>query len=179
MNKTGNAFLPMMIVMILSFVILGQWDQGVMLKNYINPFLNPTMGFILKWNVSLGMTFLIFIITVITTFIQKYTTDQEELKKIREEQKTIQEEMKKNKQDQKKIEELTKRNMELVSKTFSMTSKSILITGIPLILLYRWFNDYFVSINNMKIFGFFGWIWFYILASLIFSSLLRKWLKVY
>ncbi|NMB66832.1 hypothetical protein GYA25_02130, partial [Candidatus Woesearchaeota archaeon] len=75
MNKMGNAFLPMMIIMLLSFLILGQWDQGFMLKNYINPILNPSFGALLKYNISLGMTILVFIITLITTLIQKHTTD--------------------------------------------------------------------------------------------------------
>jgi uncharacterized membrane protein (DUF106 family) len=174
-----NAFLPMIIIMTLSILILGQWDQGIMLKNYINPILNPSFGFILNYNVFLGMTFIILMITFITTLIQKYTTNQEELKKIREEQKQIQEEMKKNKENPKKIEELTKKNMELMSKTFSINNKSLLITGIPLILLYRWFNDYFIMLNNPKFFGFLGWIGYYIIMSILFSIPLRKLLKVY
>jgi uncharacterized membrane protein (DUF106 family) len=181
---------PIFLIMAASILIAELWNQIPIIKNSVDSALNPSLGVLLKWNLglgtpanwnfdlSLGATIIIFFITFITTLIQKYATDQKALKELREEQKKIQEEMKQNRDNPQKMSELSKKQMEFIPKTFRLTSRSILYTGIPLILFYRWFNDIFTSLNNPLIFGIFSWFLFYIIAAMVFSTILRKVLKV-
>jgi uncharacterized membrane protein (DUF106 family) len=121
---------------------------------------------------------IVFLITLITTVIQKYATDQKALKELKEEQKLLNEEMKKFRADPEKMMELNKKNMEIIPKTFKLTSRSILFTGIPFILFFRWFNDFFITKGSPLFFGFLSWFWFYFIFAMVFSGILRKYMKV-
>lgn len=166
------------VIMLASLVIASLWDTVPQIKNSIHYVLDPSAGFLLNWNLWIGMAIIVLIITFLTTIVQKYTTDQKALKEIRDEQKKTQKEIKENKGNPQKIMELQKKNMSAIPKQFKLSMGSIAYTGIPFILLFRWFNDYFLLAGNPKIFGFLGWFWFYLIASIIFSSLLKKWMKV-
>jgi len=132
----------------------------------------------LRWNLIIGMLLVVFFITLITTLIQKYATDQKALKELKHEQKILQEEMKKYRDNPAKISELSKKQMEFIPRTFKLTSRTVLFTGIPFILFFRWFYDFFSAMGEPKFFGFLSWFWFYLIFTLIFSSILRKVLKV-
>lgn len=176
-SKQGS-FLPIVIVMFASMIIAFEWDNVPAIKNAVHAVLNPSAGALLNWNLDIGMLIIVFIITLITTLIQKYTTDQKALKELREEQKLLQQEMKKYENHPEKIAELSKKQMEIIPKTFKLTSRAILFTGIPFILFFRWFNDFFIAMGDPKFFGFFNWFWFYFIFTLVFSGFLRKWMKV-
>ena len=97
---------------------------------------------------------------------------------MKKEQKILQEEMKKYKDNPEKIMELQKKQLEFIPKTMKLSMRAIAYTGIPLILSFRWFMDYFELIPEFKFFGFFTWFWFYLVFSIIFSSVLRKIMNV-
>ena len=166
----------MLIVMVLSFVIAGMWDKPI-IKNSVHFVLDPTAGKLLNVNYYFGMILIVLILTLITTLAQKYGTNQEELRKIKQEQKILQEEMKKYKEHPAKLLELQKKQFEFIPKTMDLTMKPLVYTIVPLILFFRWFQDYF-SIINFKFFGLLSWFWFYLIASIVFSSILRKVFKV-
>jgi uncharacterized membrane protein (DUF106 family) len=168
-----------LIIMLLSLGIASLWDKFPAIKNSVHYILDPSAGFLLNWNLAIGMSIIVLIITILTTIIQKYTTDQKTLKELRDEQKEIQKQIKENKNNPQKIMELQKKQWAGFPKQFKLNMVSIVYTGVPFILLFRWFNDYFISNGNIKIFGFLGWFWFYLIASIIFSSILKKWIKVY
>ena len=86
--------------------------------------------------------------------------------------------MQKYRDNPSKVLELNKQSMKLMGDMMSITMRSSFITIIPLILLFRWFMDYFAQIPDFRFFGFFTWFWFYLLSVIIFSSILRKVLKV-
>jgi len=86
--------------------------------------------------------------------------------------------MKECKNNPQKVMELQKKQWASFPKQFKLNMVSIAYTGVPFILLFRWFNDYFISNGNPKLFGFLGWFWFYLIASIIFSSGLKKWWDV-
>jgi uncharacterized membrane protein (DUF106 family) len=176
-NKRGS-YLPIILMMFGSYLLFAFWDKITFLKNGVHSALDPSIGVLLQWNLTIGMLIVVFIIAVITTLIQKYTTDQKALKELKEEQKILQEEMKKFKDNPEKIAELSKKQMEFMPKTFRLTSRSILYTGLPFILFFRWFSDFFTTMGNPLFLGFMTWFWFYFVSTIIFSSLLRKWLKV-
>ncbi len=176
-NKKGS-FLPIIIVMIASLLIASFWDKASFIKDSVHAILDPTAGVLLSWNIEIGMIFIIFLITLITTLLQKYATDQKALKELKQEQKILQEEMKKYKDNPEKVAELSKKQFEFVPKTFKLTSRAILFTGIPFILFFRWFSDFFNALGNPKFFGFLSWFLFYLIFAMVFSSILRKVLKV-
>ena len=166
----------MLIVMLASFVVAGLWNQDI-IKNSVHFVLDPSAGSLMNFNPTLGMIIIVFLITLITTIVQKYGTDQAALKQIKNEQKKMQEEAKKYKSDPGKMMEFNKKQFEHMPKMFEMTMKPLVYTMVPFILFFRWFNDYFL-INIVKFLGFFSWFWFYLILSLIGSSIWRKILKV-
>jgi uncharacterized membrane protein (DUF106 family) len=176
-NKKGG-FLPIVLVMFASLFIAGYWDKILWIKNSVHFALDPSLGILLQWNLVVGMTIIVFLITLITTVVQKYATDQKALKELKEEQKLLQEEMKKYEKNPEKIAELSKKQFEFIPKTFKLTSRAVLFTGIPFILFFRWFTDIFTAMGEPKFFGFMSWFWFYFIGTMIFSGFLRKWMKV-
>ena len=177
-NQGKGGFFPIILITIISLVMASFWDRIPFMKNAVHAALDPSAGALLRWNLTIGMILVVFIITLITTLIQKYGTDQKALKELKHEQKLLQEEMKKYRDNPAKISELSKKQMEFIPKTFKLTSRTILFTGIPFILFFRWFYDFFAVIGQPKFFGFLSWFWFYLIFTLIISSILRKVMKV-
>ena len=177
MNKEGS-FKPIVIVLVFSMIIALFWKDLTFLSNIIHAILDPSAGALIIWNLHIGMLIIIFILTLATTLIQKYTTDQKTLRELRKEQKELQEEMKKYKDDPHKIMEFQKKSFEAMPKTLKLSMRSIAYTSIPLILFFRWFYDFFIGIGDPKFFGFLGWFLFYLIFTLIFSSIFKKVLKV-
>lgn len=161
------------IVMGVSLLIAFYWDTFTIVKDTVHTVLDPTMGAVLDWNANVGMILVAAVIGLIVILLQKYTTDQETLRKIKKEQKLLQEEIKKFKHDPEKVMELNKKQLEFLPKTMDITLRPIIYTSIPIILLFRWFHDYFTT-NPVQIFGFLGWIWAYLIFSIIFTSIFRK-----
>ena len=106
MNKQGS-FWPIILVTVLSLVMAVYWDKIPFVKNAVHAVLNPSAGALLHWNLTIGMLLVTFVITLITTLIQKYATDQKALKELWAEQKLLQEETKKFKDNPEKMSELS------------------------------------------------------------------------
>jgi uncharacterized membrane protein (DUF106 family) len=85
----------------------------------------------------------------------------------------MQEDLKKLEVGSKEHSELSMKSLKFVGPMFKLSMRPIIYTAIPIILLFRWFTDYF-SLVDFKFFGFLSWFWFYLLGSIIFSSVLRK-----
>jgi len=182
MDKKGS-FWPIILITVLSLALAYWWDKIPFVKNAVHVALDPSAGALLIWNLNIGMLIVVFIITLITTLIQKYATDQKALKELRAEQKLLQEEMKKFKDDPARISELSKKQLEFIPRTFKLTSRTVLFTGIPFLLFFRWFYDFFAGLeqqlgHSIVFLGFLPWFWFYLIFTLIFSSILRKVMKV-
>lgn len=177
MNKEGS-FKPIIFVMLASLAIAFFWDSTPWIKDSVHGVLNPSAGALLTWNLVLGMMLIVFLITLMTTLVQKYATDQKTLREMKKEQKILQEEMKKYKEHPEKLMELQKKQFAFVPKTMKLSMRAIMFTGIPFILFFRWFGDFFTTMGNPKFFGFMSWFLFYILFSIIFSSIFRKIFKV-
>jgi len=180
MNTQGKegSFKLLFVIMLSSLAIAGLWDKIPSIKNSVHAILNPTAGVLFDWNVTWGMIVIIFILTLITTLFQKYATDQETLREMKKEQKAMSEEMKQYKGHPEKLMEFQKKQFQYIPKMMKLTMRPMIFTGIPLILFFRWFMDVFNTMGNPKFFGFFNWFWFYLVMSIIFSSILRKVLKV-
>jgi uncharacterized membrane protein (DUF106 family) len=181
-NKEGS-FRVILIVMFLTMIIAFNWDNWAWLKDSIHFILNPTAGALLDWKLEIGMAIIVLIITVLTTLVQKYATDQDKLKELKKEQKKLQAEIKKHKSEPKKMQELQRKQMEMMPKTMKLSMRGIIFTGIPFVLFFRWFDDYFTALEAstglpVRFLGFINWFWFYLIVTLIFSSILRKKMNV-
>ena len=176
-NKEGS-FKLIGIVMAISVLIALLWNQLPWLKSAIHSVLDPSAGALLGWNLTLGMLIIVLIISLLTTIVQKYATDQKTLKELKKESKEIQKKMKELEKGSKEYSELTINSMKLLPRQMKLSMRAVAYTGVPFILLFRWFNDYFIAAGSPHFLGFLSWFWFYLLATLIFSGFLRKWFDV-
>ncbi len=185
MNKEGS-YKPLIFVMLLSLLIAFLWNvkSFSFIQSSVHFVLDPSLGALLHWNLTIGMLILVLFISVISIVAQKYGTDQKTLKEIRKEQKKMQEEMKEVREHPEKMAELNKKQMDIMSKSMKLSTRPIMFTGIPFILLFRWFSDLFTAntgytlVANPTFFGFMSWFWFYLIFTLVFSMILRKVFKV-
>lgn len=153
LNKEGS-FKPIIYVMILSILIASFWDKISFLKDSIHFAFDPSLGALLDLNLTFGMLTIVFIISLITTLVQKYGTDQKTLRELKKEQKILQEEMKKYRDHPEKLAEMQKKQLEFIPRTMKLSMRPIIYTGVPFILLFRWFMDYF-ALPAMEEFKFF------------------------
>lgn len=106
----------------------------------LDSILDPVLGWVLALPLWLGILILAAILTMITNLVYKYTTDQKEMKRLKEKIKSTQEEMKKHRQDPKKLQKIQKEAME-TNMSYTMKSlKPMLYTFLPLILIFGWMN---------------------------------------
>ncbi len=166
-----------LLVTVIALFIPALWDAFPIIKNTGHAILDPTAGALLNWNKDWGMVIIVVVLTFITSLVQKATIDKEAAKQLKAEQKALNEEMKLHKDNPQKMMELQKKSFEFIPRTFELTLKPSLFTIAPLILLFRWFSDYFTE-NPATIFGFFSWFWAYLVFTIIIASFLRKWLDL-
>lgn len=171
--KEGS-FKPLIFVMLASLIIAFYWDKLPWISNSVHFILNPTAGSLLNWNLNLGMLIIVAVITLITTLVQKYATDQDTLKELKKEQKEIQKQMKEFKHHPEKMMELQKKQFAMMPKQMKLSMRGIAYTGIPFILFFRWFSDYFAAAGNPRFLFGMSWFLFYLICAIIISSILRK-----
>lgn len=172
--KKEGSFRPLFIFLIISLVIAGLWDKLPFIKDSIHYLLDPTAGFLLNWNLNLGMLIVVFAISLMTTLVQKYATDQDALREMKKEQKENQEQMKELQNQPEKLMELQKKQFAMMPKQMKLGMRPIMYTGIPFLLFFRWFNDYFISLGSPKFLFGLSWFWFYFITTMIISSVLRS-----
>ncbi len=177
-NAKEGSFMPLFIFMVISLVFAGMWDKVPAIKNSIHFVLDPSAGALLNWNLNIGMLIIVLIITLITTLVQKYATDQETLKELKKEQKELQKQMKEFKNHPEKMMELQKKQFALMPKQMKLSMRGIVYTGIPFILFFRWFNDFFAVAGSPKFILGLGWFWFYLIVAIISGSIMRKYMDV-
>lgn len=182
MGHMSRMLIIMTIISAGSLLIVSLWNSVPIIKESVNAVLNPSFGKLLTWNLTYGMLIIIFLISLLTMLVQKYTTDQNAINELKKEQKELQKEVQRFKHDPQKMMEINKKNMqknlEITGKIMSLSMKASIFTIVPFILLFRWFMDFFTALENPKFFGFLSWFWFYLIFVIVFSSVLRKFMKV-
>lgn len=158
--------------LILSFLVASLWNTVPAIKETVHFILDPSFGKLLSWNLIIGFLIITIVMSLVFTLVQKYGTDQESLKEIKKKQKDAQREMKKYRDDPTKALELSKKSMEDMPKIFEITMKPLLYTSIPIVLFFRWFSETLSPAWGG------WWILYYLLASMIFGSVIRKVMKV-
>ena len=107
------------------------------------------------------------------SMVNYFVLDKEKMKQIKEKQKALQEEMKQHKGNTQKMMELQKEMFSHVGATFSHSFKPMLITFIPIILIFTFLRKEFALTEIAK-----SWYWYYIVISIASSMLFRKLFKL-
>lgn len=126
-------------------------------------------------NPRVAIIILSFIVTLFITIVTYFMTDRKRMKEIRDKQKHLKKELKKYKHDPAKMMEINKQMMEDLPEQLKHSMKPALITIIPLLILFGWLRSvYEGTALASKAFLFPSWVWWYIGASILFSTILRK-----
>ena len=155
-----------------SMWIAYKWDDIPAIKNTIHGILDPSLGILFNSSLWIGFIVITALFSLILMLAQKYLTDQETLKVLRDEQKAVQKEMKKYRNHPEKLMQLQKQQMEQLPKMMAYTMRPIIYTGIPVILLFRWFSDWL----NPTLGGW--WVLYYLVLAMIFSAIFKKIFKI-
>lgn len=148
---------------------------------------NVIFGWVRVFGTPWDVIIVSLIITFLITLVYKYLTDQNAMGELRAKMKDFQKQMKENKADMAKVQELQKQAMSSQMQYMKHSWKVMLYTFLPLILIFSWMRATFNSgadiINwgfNMPLFGTgLGWLGTYIISSIIFSTILRKVMKIH
>ena len=149
--------------------------------------LNKAPGFLGHISPLWGILLISVILSIVTTLIYKYATDQAMLKQIKEDIKKYQEQLKQCKDDPAKTLEIQKQMMPLNSKMMMQSMKPMLITIIPFLVIFQLLGMWYNSLTVIPLSFHFplsklptgiGWIGTYIIFSMVFTTLFRKALKV-
>src|SRR3989344_5974419 len=111
-----------------------------------------------------------FFIVLLITLIYKYTSNQGEMKRLREELNNLQKKSKEHRGNQEKMlelqKELAEKNLEYMRHSF----KPMLFTFLPVIIIFYWLSGLYKEITTVLVLPLVGWhlswIWTYIIFSL-------------
>lgn len=111
------------------------------MANFLNTIFNPWLGPVLNLPPFWAILIISAGITLLITIVYKYTTNQKEMKTIKEDLKKYQKEMRKEK-DPKKMMATQKKALDLNMKYMMSSFKSTLYTFIPIIIIFAWLNSH-------------------------------------
>jgi len=120
-------------------------------------------------NPRISIIILSFLVTLFVTTVTYFVTDKKKMREIRVKQKHLRQEIKKHKDNPQKMMELNKQMMEDMPAQIKESYKPMLITIIPLLILFSWLRGTFAETTIAS-----TWFWWYLGASLVFSISLRK-----
>ena len=111
------------------------------------------------------------VVTFVSTLAQKWLTNQQHLKSLKERQKELQKELK-NCKDDCRLKEINLEVVQISMKMFRSSMKPLFVTLIPFLILFTWLRGIFTPILGG------WWVAYYIGFSLFSSIILRKVLNV-
>jgi uncharacterized membrane protein (DUF106 family) len=117
----------------------------------------------------LSIIILAFLVSLFITIVNYYMIDKTKMKAIRDRQKDLRKEMKTCKDNPERMLEINQQMLADLPEQMKMSFKPMLITMIPLLILFAWLRSTF---TGTAISG--SWLWWYIGSSLIFSITIRK-----
>lgn len=109
------------------------------MSGFLDTIFNPWLGLALKLPSFWAILVISAFITILVTVVYKYTTNQREMKQIKEDLKKYQKEMRETK-DTKKLMATQKKALDLNMKYMKSSFKSTLYTFIPIIIIFAWLN---------------------------------------
>jgi len=158
-------------------LIIAKTSGGIF--NFVNSFMTFLLGGLVESSPLIGLIVISFVLAFIITLAYKYLTDQTMMKSHKDETKQIRLDMKTHKDDKEKSMELQKRSLEISLKMMKHSMRPMIFTFLPLIIMFGWLRIVYkeVDLNFLGVID--GWIWVYIILSMVFSIALRKLLKVH
>lgn len=111
------------------------------------------------------------LITLAMTLVTKYFTDQNRMKELKDIQKACNIKMKETKDNPEEMKKVQKQVMECSMELMKHSFKPLLITMIPLLLIFYWIRNFYTLLLP-------SWFWWYFGGAIISSIVLRKVLKV-
>ncbi len=126
---------------------------------------------LLLLNPKLSVVALSFLITLVMTLITKKFTNQSRMKELKDIQKSCQIKIRSGNLTPEEMSKVNKQMMECSMELMKHSFKPLLITLIPLIILFWWIRGIYSPVLS-------SWIWWYIISGIISSIILRKALKV-
>tara|TARA_Y100000310_G_scaffold271596_1_gene286144 strand:+ start:1156 stop:1560 length:405 start_codon:yes stop_codon:yes gene_type:complete len=120
-------------------------------------------------NPRIAIIVMAFLVTLFITVVNYFMVDRSRMKEIREKQKRLRAEMKQYKDNPQKMMEINKQMMEDMPEQLKHSFKPMLVTIIPLLILFSWLRSTFAITAIAS-----TWFWWYIITSIIFSMILRK-----
>jgi len=121
------------------------------------------------WNARISIVVLSFFVTLFITIVTYYMTDRVRMKELKDKQKRLRKEIKQYRDNPQKMMELNKQMMEDMPEQLKHSFKPMLITMLPIIIIFDWLRSTFVLTAIAK-----TWFWWYIGSSIVFSMTLRK-----
>jgi hypothetical protein len=109
------------------------------MSSILDTIFNPWLGLALKLPPFWAILIISAFITMIVTVAYKYTTNQREMKQIKEDLKKYQKEMRETK-DTNKLMAVQKKTLDLNMHYMKSSMKSTLYTIIPIIIIFAWLN---------------------------------------
>ena len=143
----------------------------------LDSFFNSIFGWAIDISPVVGIAVVSFVMTFMATMAHKLMTDQKFIGELKKEMKEIRKEIKEAAQDPARMTELNKKSMEKSMLQMKHTFKPILITMIPILLVFGWLRSTYETIP-INFFGIHSWLWTYFILAIIFSLVLKKILKV-
>ncbi|MEK6935658.1 MAG: EMC3/TMCO1 family protein [Nanoarchaeota archaeon] len=128
-----------------------------------------TITELIQNNPRTAIIILSFLVTLFITIINSLMIDKKRMKELKDKQKSLKEEMKQHKDNPQKMMEINKRMMEDMPEQLKHSFKPMLVTIVPLLILFKWLQSSFALTTIAS-----TWLWWYILSSLVFSIVLRK-----
>ena len=128
-----------------------------------------TITELIQNNPRISIIVLAFIVTLFITIVNYFMTDRDRMKEIKEKQKRLRTELKQYKDNPQKMMEINKQMMEDMPEQLKHSFKPMLVTIIPLLILFKWLRATFLITSIAG-----SWFWWYIVASIAFSMILRK-----
>jgi uncharacterized membrane protein (DUF106 family) len=110
---------------------------------FLDPFFDKAFGFMLNWPPFWAILVLSLIISLIIVLIYKWMTDQNEMKRLKDELSSHQKKMKELKGNPEKLMKAQKEAMSVNMQYMSKSMKPTLITFLPIILIFGWMNGHF------------------------------------
>lgn len=105
--------------------------------------LDTLFGFLLNWPPLLAVIFVSFVISLVSLLVTKFTTDQTEMKRLKDELDANQKKMKTLRDDPGKMMEIQKQTMATHAQYFRKSMIPTLVMLIPLGLLFNWMGAHF------------------------------------
>ena len=112
-----------------------------------------------------------FLVTLVMTLVTKKFTDQNRMKELKKIQKACQIKIKDAKGDMQKQAKINQEVMACTMELMKHSFKPMLITMIPIILLFSWVSGVYTTVLK-------GWFWWYFGGAIVSSIALRKVLDV-